>query len=75
MRDYKETRWKMDKFMPDSDEALQEFDEILELTDPQEREVQMLELLNNWADEEILQRYLPEGGSLAEFAKWLAENN
>ncbi len=70
MRDYSETRWKMDKFMSD-DADMEEYDEIIDSKDVNAME----EFLGiNCVDEDRMYKYFPSGGTISEFAKYLVEN-
>jgi len=68
MLDYSEAQWKMDKFMPEDDPDLQ--DEYYEILDSGNVDA-LEEFLNTYADEEILYRYMPKGGSIRGFAQYI----
>lgn len=72
-KDYSETSWKMDKFMPEDEEVMQEYYDILddEDKDDEDKKKELIEFFNNNADEEIMKRYMPKGGSITEFVEYI----
>lgn len=71
-KDYKETNQKIEKFMPDDEELQEEFYEIFAANLPREKKFKLLLIFfKEHADEEMLEYYLPEGGSLEEFIDYL----
>jgi hypothetical protein len=71
MRDYSEARWKMDKFMSDDANVMEEYHEIIGSKDVNAME----EFLDaNCVDEERMHSYFPSDGTINEFAKYLVDN-
>lgn len=68
--DYSEAAYKMDKFMPDVPDLQDEYYEILGSGDVDALE----EFLELNADEEILYRYMPRGGTIRGLANYMIEN-
>ena len=71
MRDYLEASFKMDKFMPDDEALGLEFGDAV--CDGNQKEV--VRLLNEFAEEEVMFRWFPKGGTVKEFAEWLCNSN
>jgi hypothetical protein len=64
--DYSEVGWKMDKFLPDDGEVYELFDEAMEGGELED----VIDFLNEFANDRIYE-YLPEGGTIEGFAKYL----
>lgn len=73
--DYTEAVWKMDKFMPDDFELQAEYYEILddETMDEEEKVQKLIEFFDSYADEDIMDRYFPEGGTIEGFARYIVD--
>lgn len=72
--DYSETSWKMDKFMPDESEIQDEYYEILGQQGG-DKEAQLEDFFETNADEDSLNNYLPEDGTLRGFCEYLVKEN
>jgi hypothetical protein len=70
--DYAEAHWKMDKFMPDDDDLLSEFNSILDddTMSRGEKINSVIEILYR-GDTEIMQHYFPKGGTVEDFAEYI----
>lgn len=68
--EYVELSGKMDKFMPDDEGLMDEYYELLNAGD----ENGLIEFFENNADEEKMMRYMPDGGGLNGFVKYLINN-
>jgi hypothetical protein len=72
MRDYSEAEFKMDKYMPEDENAQNEYYEILDSEQSREEKVASLTMFfYDNADESVLRDYFPEGGTVEEFAEYL----
>jgi hypothetical protein len=73
--DYAEAVWKMDKFMPEDPDLQSEYWEMLndEDIDEEEKVERLIEFFDNYADEDIMNRYFPKGGTLEGFAKYIVD--
>jgi hypothetical protein len=71
-RDYSETSWKMDKYMPNDSEIQDEYYTILDDGDADEL-VDFFEA--NMNDEERFESLLPKGGTLKGFCKYLIKQH
>jgi len=75
--DYLELSFKMDKFMPEDSELMTEYWEILDNNKMKDKEKfeEIKDFLINYSDEESMMKYMPKGGTLDGFVKYLIENN
>jgi hypothetical protein len=69
-KEYAEAQWNMDKFMDDN----ANFDEYYSIVQSKDVDAMVDFLNNNISSEEIMQRYLPQGGSIEGFAQHLINN-
>lgn len=67
--DYSETQWKMDKFLPEDIGIQEVYHEIMDNKD----EPGLVVFLREYADEARMENYMPKGGTLEGFAKFLIE--
>ena len=71
--DYSELSWKMDKYMPEETEIQDEYHEILsdEKMDKATKIAELVQFFNNHADEERMEDYMPDGGTIEGFVAYL----
>lgn len=73
--DYSETAWKMDKFMPEDEYAQDEYYGILgNFSSKEEKITDMIDFLENYADQDTMEKYMPEDGTLEGFAEYLVNH-
>ena len=72
--DYSETSWKMDKFMPDDPDIQEEYYEILG-SQGGDKEQELEDFFECHAEEDMMERYFPEDGTLRGFCEWLVSNH
>lgn len=65
--DYSEVAYKIDKWMPDDSDLIQEFQDIEDSGNVED----MAEHIEMNADDEMLSRYMPKGGTIMGLAKFL----
>jgi len=70
-KSFKETEWKMDKFMPEDEEYQIEYYKILKKKDVKE----MTRFLDFNADTVTMRRYMPKGATIEDFAKYLIQKD
>lgn len=68
--DYSELSFKMDKYMPEEPDSQEEYHALVDAKD----EEGLAEYIENNADDERMGRYMPDGGTVEGFAKWLIAN-
>ena len=73
---YDELQWKMDKFLPEDYELQKEYFSIITDNDlsTKEKISQVITFLDNYADWEVMDSYMPDEGSVEEFAEFLVKN-
>ena len=71
-----EALWKIDKWMPEDSDLMQEYYNILDSEElsKEEKIEEIFNYLENYSNEEILYRYLDENISLKEFAEFIVNN-
>lgn len=77
---YQEAWWNMDKYMNDEDGVSEEFDEILhgkeEPLSEDEKRMKIREFIELYCtDEERMESYFPEGGSVDRFVDYLLKES
>jgi hypothetical protein len=75
-RDYSEALFKIDKFLPEDEEVMQEYYDILDSDDSKEEKIEsMIEFLNNYVlDFDKMYDYFPANGNTEEFAEFIINN-
>ncbi len=68
--DYSEAAFNLDKFMPNDETLAMEYFDLKDGGDIE----QLVGFLEQEADMEVLDRYMPEGGTLEGFAEYLINN-
>jgi hypothetical protein len=68
--DYSEAAFNLDKFMPEDETITMEYFNLKDMGDVE----QLVGFLEQEADMEVLDRYMPEGGTLEGFAEYLINN-
>jgi hypothetical protein len=68
--DYAELSWKMDKYMPEDSEVMDEYYELLQGGNEKELE----DFFFTHADEDRMNDYMPKGGDMKGFMKYLIDN-
>jgi hypothetical protein len=77
LEDYSEASFKMDKFMNDDENTMEEFHSILDdpKLDDKAKVAELVDFINtNCVDEERMHSYFPQGGTVEEFAAFLVEH-
>jgi hypothetical protein len=74
---YSEVSFKMDKYMPDDEEAQREYHGIFddENLSREEKIEELVSFFQNNANEEIMYRYMPKDGTLRGFAEYLLDQD
>jgi hemerythrin-like domain-containing protein len=71
---FREALWRMDKYMPDDWNLIQKWNEILDNKEISYKEKvdEIIQFLEEYADEEILRRYI-KAKSLRDFAEFIVK--
>lgn len=75
--DYTELDWNMDEYMPEDEEAMEEYYSILDEEVSDEEKIQnLIEFFESGIiqDEARFNLYMPENGSIAGFCEYLVKN-
>ena len=68
--DYSELEFKMDKYMPDEQELQEDYYKLISSNDKEE----LIMFFDDYADMDILNKYMPENGTLEDYINYLLAN-